>query len=83
MEHIVMHPRQPFDPQRAAFAILLIIIALYAIIILAGVSNCLVYARAIIDGTYKCDPGNRLFDLAMQLGTIAGLAAGYLLSSRK
>lgn len=68
--------------ERAALVIVLCILALYAVVILAGVSTCVVYARSIVEGKYKCDPDNRLTDLLGQMGTLSGLAAGYLLRGK-
>jgi len=76
-----MSERPPFD-QRAALLIILIYMGVCALVIAGGVGGCLVYARSIVEGTYKCDPEGRLFDLAAALGTLAGLAAGYLMRNK-
>lgn len=70
------------NTERAAFIIVLCILALYAAVILSAVSTCIVYARSIVEGKFKCDPDNRLTDMLGQMGTLSGLAAGYLLRSK-
>jgi hypothetical protein len=59
-----VNERPPFDPQRAAFWLIVFVIAVHAVVVLAGGVACLVYAREIIlRPDLKCDPDSRLFQL--------------------
>lgn len=52
------------DPERkAAIWILAGILAVQGIVVMAGVGACVVYAREIVEGKFKCDPDNRLTGL--------------------
>jgi len=70
------------DTERAAFTIILIVTAIYAVVILGVMSGCLVYARSIIEGRFECDAKGRAFELLSQLNTLVGLAAGFLLRGK-
>ena len=68
--------------ERAAFTIILVVIAIYGMVILGVMGFCLVYSRAIVEGRYDCDAKGRVFELLGQLNTLVGIAAGFLLRGK-
>ncbi len=70
-----MADRPPFDPQRAAFTLLLLVICVYSVVILMMVGACVWHADIIIkaDKDVSCDPYNRLMSL-MSAALAAALA---------
>lgn len=57
--------RGPFDPLRAAFLLLFLVITIYGIVILGMVGACIYHSEIIIrsDKDVTCDPYNRLLSL--------------------
>jgi hypothetical protein len=77
-----MSDRPPFNPQRAAFMLVVGVLAFQAIVILFGLTTCFVdfvaHVEKMITGEKaRCDPDNRLLDLLTSALTAAlGYAAG-------
>jgi hypothetical protein len=56
--------KPPFDPQRAAFMLVALVIGVHAAVILGLSAACIWHAEAIITGTdINCDPNSRLMGL--------------------
>lgn len=70
-----MSDRPPFDPQRAAFLLLFLVIIIYSIVVLAMVGACVWHSEIVIrsDKDISCDPYNRLMSL-MAAALAAALA---------
>jgi small neutral amino acid transporter SnatA (MarC family) len=70
-----MADRPPFDPQRAAFLILFLVICVHSIVVLGMVGACIWHAEVIIKGgtEVNCDPYNRVMSL-MAAALAAALA---------
>jgi small neutral amino acid transporter SnatA (MarC family) len=68
-----MADRPPFDSQRAAFLLLLLVIGVYALAILGMVGACLYHSDLIFKGDASCDPYSRLMSL-MAAALAAALA---------
>jgi hypothetical protein len=73
-----MAPRGPFDPVRASFLLVAFVVVVHALIALAGVGACLVYASEIVAGTFTCDAHGRLSELLA-----IALAAALAFSNRR
>jgi hypothetical protein len=59
-----MSDKPPFDPQRAAFWLIAVVIFIECLIALAGALSCLWFAETIIkDPAIVCDPNNRLMQI--------------------
>lgn len=58
-----MDERPPFDTVRASFFLVAGVIALYGIVVLLGVTMCVLWGAEIMEGRAKCDSANRLSDL--------------------
>jgi hypothetical protein len=72
--------KPPWDPQRAAFWLIALVIGIQCVVVLAGVSACLWYFDVVLkDPAIKCDPDGRL----AQLLTAALTAALALWGIRK
>lgn len=75
-----MSEQPPFDAQKWAFLIVVVILMVYVLIPVAGVVSCLIYIKTVIsDPKITCDPQNRLSDLltaalAAALSLYAGLS---------
>lgn len=70
--------KPPFDPQRAAFWLIAFVVGIYAVVILASVTGCLVNVHLIIaNPEISCDPNNRLMGLLA-----AALAAALTFAGR-
>jgi len=67
--------RPPFNPQRAAFLILFLVIVVHSIVVLGMVGACIYHSDEIIKGgtEINCDPYNRLMSL-MAAALAAALA---------
>jgi small neutral amino acid transporter SnatA (MarC family) len=65
MGRIWLAERPPFDPQRAAFLIIAVVVGVYAIIVLGLVGACIYHSEIIIKGgtDINCDPYNRIMGL--------------------
>lgn len=67
----------PFDLQRALMLLIAGTFAVASMAILATIGMCLMNAQAIIDGRWKCDGDNRVFDLmSMLISSALALYAG-------
>lgn len=62
-----------WDPQRACFWLIAAILAVHAIVVLASVTACLVYARDVLEGKFVCDRDDRLS--ALLSGALAAALA--------
>jgi hypothetical protein len=77
-----MSEKPPFNPQRAAFMLVVCVLAYQAFIIALGYLTCFVdflyNVQAMIAGNKpRCDPDNRLLDMLTSALTAAlGYAAG-------
>jgi hypothetical protein len=67
-----MDDRPPFDPQKAGFLLVAIVIGVHCLVVLMGTVACVGFAGTILaNAELKCDPDGRL----MQLLTAALAAA--------
>ena len=57
--------RPPFDPVRAAFYLVALVLLAHIVVVLIGVGWCAWNAREIVAsyGTFKCDADGHLFEL--------------------
>lgn len=51
------------DHSRLALLVVAGCLVVTSIVIVGGVSSCIVYAREIVEGRFVCDQKDRLFDL--------------------
>ena len=66
--------RPPFDPAKAAFALVAGVLAVECVIALATVGACLWWSREIVEGRYSCGPaGERVSE--MMVGALAAALA--------
>ncbi len=49
-----------WDPRQAAFWLIAAVVAVHALVVLAGVGMCLIYAREIVAGKFTCDAQDKL-----------------------
>ena len=69
--------RPPFDTSRAILLLVSGIFGVASLCILATVTMCIVNAHAIVEGRWKCDADNRVFDLmATLISSALALYAG-------
>jgi hypothetical protein len=72
-----VNEKPPFDPIRAGFWLIAFVVGIYAVVILASVTGCLINVHLIISNPeISCDPNNRLMGLLA-----AALAAALTFSS--
>lgn len=73
-----MGGRPPFDIERATFWLVASVIAVYAVVVIAGVTVCAIYSDELVSGKWMCDKDNRLSDLLN-----AALAAALAFAGRR
>lgn len=76
--------KPPFDPQKAAFSIILLVIAVHCLIVLGTIGACIYHSEIIIKGgtEINCDPYNRVMSL-MAAALAAALAIAGIRSNNK
>lgn len=52
-----------WNPTRACFWLIAAILAVHALVVLAGVGACLYYAQEVLSGKFVCDKDSRLSEL--------------------
>lgn len=72
-----MSERPPFDQARAVFWLVAFVVFVQMAVVVAGGAGCLLHGDDIVQGRWKCDADNRLFDLlGSALSAVLAFAAG-------
>lgn len=72
-----MDGKDPFDPTRFLLLLVAGVFAVASCAILGTVVMCLWHTQSIIEGRFKCDADNRIFDLmATLISSALALYAG-------
>jgi cytochrome c oxidase assembly factor CtaG len=55
--------RPPFDPIKAAFYLVALVLLAHVVVVLAAVGVCIWHSADIVAGNFKCDSDGHLFEL--------------------
>lgn len=71
-------PKPPFDPIKACFYLIALIITAQVVVALMGAAACLMYVNDIISGRWQCDKDGRLDGLlSSALSAALAFAGGF------
>jgi cytochrome c oxidase assembly factor CtaG len=71
--------RPPFDPVRAAFYLVALVLVAHIVVVLIAVGTCVYHADAIVEGRWKCDADGHLFEvLGAALSAALAFAGGMM-----